>query len=195
MEQTSQPARSIERARTPLEGQLRECFGRVAYAHKTHEKCADRLTDILSRVKLLQIGLSAITTGGIITAIFGTAPVGQVAVAISAVMSTALLALNTYTKDSDPGQRAEKHKEVASKLWDIRESYLSLITDMRSGCEEADARQRRDALQDRLAKTYEAAPRTDSKAYAKAQDGLQQNEDLTFSDQELDQLLPPALRG
>ena len=29
-------------ARAVLEGQLRECFGRVVYSHKTHEKCADR---------------------------------------------------------------------------------------------------------------------------------------------------------
>lgn len=26
-----------------LEGQLRECYGRVVYTHKTHEKCADIL--------------------------------------------------------------------------------------------------------------------------------------------------------
>lgn len=26
-----------------LEGQLRECYGRGVYTHKTHEKCADIL--------------------------------------------------------------------------------------------------------------------------------------------------------
>ncbi|MEH0992030.1 hypothetical protein V7J87_28835, partial [Klebsiella pneumoniae] len=26
-----------------LEGQIRECYGRVVYSHKTHEKCADIL--------------------------------------------------------------------------------------------------------------------------------------------------------
>jgi hypothetical protein len=195
MEQTSQPANSSRSARNPLEAQLRECFGRIAYAHKTHEKCADQLTATLSRVKLLQITLSAITTGGIVTVIFGGKDISQVAAVVAAVVSTALLALNAYTKESDPGQKAEKHKEVASKLWDIRESYLSLLTDLRSGCAEVDARGRRDSLQNRLARIYETAPRTDSKAYAKAQEGLQRNEELTFSDEELDQLLPPALRG
>lgn len=174
---------------------MRECFGRVAYAHKTHEKCADRLSSTLSWVKIVQIVLSAITTGGLITVIFGSENASQGAAVFSAVTSTLLLGLNTYTKESDPGQKAERHKEVASKLWDVRESYLSLLTDLRSGCAEADAQKRRDDLQYRLAKIYETAPRTDAKAYAKAQEGLQRKEELTFSDEELDQLLPPTLRG
>jgi hypothetical protein len=194
MDQISPPPSTASRTLSPFEAQIRECFGRVAYAHKTHEKCADRLTNRLGRVKLLQIALSALTTGGIITVIFGEAAVSQVAVAVSAVLSTALLALNTYTKDTDPGQAAQKHKEVATRLWDVRESYLSLLIDFRSGCSEAEARKRRDALQEKLVKIYESAPRTDAEAYATAQIGLQTNDELTFSDRELDQLLPPALR-
>ena len=32
-----------------LEGQLRECYGRTVYSHKTHEKCADILLARLAR--------------------------------------------------------------------------------------------------------------------------------------------------
>ena len=32
-----------------LEGQIRECFGRVAYTHKTHERMADRYSKTLAR--------------------------------------------------------------------------------------------------------------------------------------------------
>ena len=53
-------------SRAILEGQLRECFGRVVYAHKTHEKAADILLTRLSRIKFSQIVLSALTTGGFI---------------------------------------------------------------------------------------------------------------------------------
>jgi hypothetical protein len=181
--------------RSPLEAQIRECFGRVAYAHKTHEKCADHLTTRLAQIKWLQIGLSAVTTGGLITIILGTPAVSHAAALVSAIISTILLAINAYTKDSDPGQKAEKHKEVASHLWDVRESYLSLLTDLRMGCPDADARRRRDELQTNLAKLYEIAPRTDAKSYASAQEGLQRNEELSFTDDELDKLLPPALRS
>lgn len=35
-----------------LEGQLRECYGRVVYSHKTHEKCADILLERQGHIKL-----------------------------------------------------------------------------------------------------------------------------------------------
>lgn len=69
MEHHSQVNTSLE-AKQVLEGQLRECFGRVVYSHKTHEKCADILVKHLSRIKLGQIILSAITTTGCISVFF-----------------------------------------------------------------------------------------------------------------------------
>jgi hypothetical protein len=168
---------------SPLEAQIRECFGRVAYAHKTHEKCADICASRLARVKVWQIILSAVTTGGLIS------------VLVSALTSTVLLGLNAYMKDNDPGQLSERHKKVATELWNIRESYLSVLTDLRSGGAEDGLRSRRDELQAKLATIYETAPRTMDKAYENAQRGLQKKEELTFSTGELDALLPAALRS
>ena len=180
---------------SPLEAQLRECFGRVAYSHKTHEKCADICHVRLGRLKVVQIVLSAIVTGGILTAIFGSQDIEVFSQAISAILSTMLLVLNAYAKDVDPGRQSERHRESAAALWAIRESYLSLLTDLRhGGVPDEEIRSRRDELQAALVQIYQAAPRTTSRAYRSAQVGLQQNEELTFSDSELDQLLPPALR-
>ena len=53
-------------SRQVLEGQLRECFGRVVYSHKTHEKQADIFVKWLSRIKLWQIILSAVIAGNFI---------------------------------------------------------------------------------------------------------------------------------
>ena len=178
-----------------LESQLRECFGRVVYSHKTHEKCADRLDSRLRQIKITQILLSAITTGGLVTVLFGDAEVSRIAAVVSALFSTSLLVLSAYTKDFDPGQMAQEHKTVADRLWVVRESYLSLLTDARSGAvEEDDARRRRDELQEDAATIYESAPRTFSAGYADAQKALKVDEDLTFSDQEIDQFLPKHLR-
>src|SRR5688500_4812227 len=94
------PVSTPRRVLTPLEAQMRECFGRAAYSHKTHEKCADLLITKLSRVKTVQILLSALTTGGLITALLGDAQTSRVAAIVAAILSTALLALNTYTKES-----------------------------------------------------------------------------------------------
>ena len=149
----------------------------------------------LGRIKFWQIVLSALTTGGLITAVLGSKDVSYAATVASAILSTMLLALNTYTKDADPGQQAEKHKKTASELWDIRESYLSILTDLHDGhMDLATARQRRDGLQSRLVTVYASAPRTSSEAYTDASQGLKSREELTFSDKEIDAFLPAVLR-
>lgn len=181
--------------RAALESQLRECFGRVVYSTKTHEKCADLYMRRLQWVKIVQIVLSAITTGGLITALLGDPNVAQIATVVSTLFSTVLLVLTAYMKDVDPGQQAEKHKKTASELWDIRESYLSMLTDLHDGNFDIGAtREKRDELQTRLASIYSTAPRTNAKAYGIASDGLKSREELTFSDEEIDKLLPATLR-
>jgi len=115
-------------SRAILESQLRECFGRVVYSHKTHEKCADILLLRLSHIKLWQIILSAVTTGGFIAAVLGAGKIGAL---VGILVSTALLVLNAYTKNYDLGELSQKHRQAGADLWLIRERYLSLITDLR----------------------------------------------------------------
>ena len=175
-----------------VEGHLRECYGRVVYAHKTHEKCADILLKRLGAIKLWQIGLSSITTGSFIAAIFGTGSTGAV---IGVVVSTVLLVLNAYTKNYDLGELAQKHRQAAADLWFIREKYLALITDLRVGKEGIEKiTNRRDALLEDLHSVYSGAPSTTFKAYRKAQEALKRYEEMTFSDAEIDALLPRELR-
>lgn len=181
--------------KSALEAQMRECFGRVVYSTKTHEKCADLCMGRLQWVKIAQIVLSAITTGGLITALLGDPKVAQIATVVSTIFSTVLLVLTAYMKDVDPGQQAEKHKKTASELWDIRESYLSMLTDLHDGnLDIAATREKRDELQTRLASIYSTAPRTNAKAYGIASDGLKSQDELTFSDEEIDKFLPATLR-
>lgn len=180
---------------TALEAQIRECFGRVVYSTKTHEKCSDLCMGRLQCVKVSQIALSALTTGGLLTALLGDPKVSYAATIAAAIVSTVLLVLSAYMKDVDPGQQAEKHKKTASELWDVRESYLSILSDLHDGHLELEsARRKRDDLQAMLANIYATAPRTTAKAYGIASDGLKQHEELTFSDEEIDKFLPVTLR-
>lgn len=117
-------------SRRVLEGQIRECYGRVVYSHKTHEKCSDILLSRLSSIKFWQIILSALTTGGFLATFFGA---GEVGTGVGIVVSTLLLILNAYTKDYDLGELAQKHKQAANEIWLIREKYLSLLTDLAMG--------------------------------------------------------------
>ena len=191
MELHSQINNSSESIQT-LEGQLRECFGRIVYSHKTHEKYADILHERLSRLKLWQIVLSAITTGGFISVLFGVETIGSV---IASAVSALLLSLNVYMKGEDLGALIRNHKETASDLWLIREKYQSLITDLLIGEDSLEIiKKRRDVLMEDLRSTYSNAPRTTSKAYKKAQQALKYSEDMTFSDEEIDAFLPSELR-
>lgn len=186
------PAESPANPRELLEAQARECYGRIVYSHKTHEKCADILLSRLSLIKLWQIILSSITTAGFLAAIFGA---GLVGATVGVVVSTALLVLSAYTKNYDLGALAQEHRQAAADLWLIREKYLSLLTDLRIGKESLEkVSARRDALLEDLHGIYTGAPSTTFAAYRKAQKALQEQEEMTFSDEEIDAFLPKAIR-
>lgn len=179
-------------SRSILEGQLRESYGRVVYSHKTHEKCADILLSRLSTIKIWQIILSAVTTAGFIGIVLGTGTAGA---AIGAIASTALLALNAYTKNYDLGELAQKHKQAANDLWIIREKYLSLLVDLAMKEKPIEfLQQQRDKLIEQLHTVYSGAPSTTFQAYKKAQEALKKLEDMTFSDAEIDAFLPKELK-
>ena len=191
MERHSQVNDSTE-SKQVLEGQLRECFGRVVYSHKTHEKCADILVKQLSRIKIWQIILSAITTTGCFSVLFGIGKIGSI---IAGLVSAILLCLILYQKDHDLAELAQKHKQAANEIWLVREKYQSLITDLAIGNKTLEAIQKeRDILMEELSSVYSGAPSTNFQAYRKAQKALKQYEDMTFSDAEIDAFLPKELR-
>jgi hypothetical protein len=131
-----------------LEAQIRECYGRVVWTHKTHEKCADILNERLNSLKFWQIFLSAVTTSGIIAAVLSEEKLVGIA---TAIISFLLTILNTYFKKYDLGGEAQKHANAAVSILNIRENYLSLLTDIKAQQIEVDAiRKRRDELQSDL---------------------------------------------
>ena len=187
------PGEDMSTSQSILESQLRECFGRVVYSHKTHEKCADILLTRLSRVKMAQIVLSAVTTAGCVAVAFGAGKLGAM---ISVLVSTLLLALNMYTKEHDLGEIAQKHRQAGVDLWLIREKYLSLITDLRIGKVSIEILQEeRNKLLESLHAVYSGTPSTNYKAYKEAQEALKKLEDMTFSDEEIDAFLPKELKS
>jgi alpha-beta hydrolase superfamily lysophospholipase len=175
-----------------LEGQLREAYGRVVYSHKTHEKCADLLIARQHWIRLAQIALSAITTGGLVAALLGTARWATIA---GLIVSACLVGLNSYMKDNDLGADAQKHRQAAAELWFVREQYQSLLVDVAMREKPLESLQnQRDELVAQLRDIYKRAPSTSSKAYARAQDALKNQEDMTFSDGEIDAFLPKELK-
>jgi len=90
---------------------------------------------------------------------------------------------------------SDAHRGIASRLWGVRESYISLIADLTSGSVTDDeARACRNELQEATQEAYADAPRTSSKAFSRARAGLKNNEEMTFTAREIDLFLPEALR-
>jgi hypothetical protein len=175
-----------------LESQIREIYGRVVYTHKTHEKCADVLKERNDCLKLTEVILSALTTTSILVLIFGEGIVFQF---LAALFSTTLLCLTLYSKDYNLLALAEKHKQAALDILEVRENLLSLLVDIRIGNKDvSDYQIERDNLNEQLVNTYRGAPKTINKAYKIASKALQKNEEFTFSDDEIDKFLPESLR-
>lgn len=178
-----------------LLAQVREAFGRVVYSHKTHEKQADICFSKHRWQQGVLIALTAIGSGTFLAAVVGL--LGNPALTGLATSSIALLVswMSLGAKTFKFEEEADTHRGIASRLWDVRESYISLIADLMSGAVAgADGRERRDELQEAARDAYANAPRTSPKAYERASEGLQRNEEMTFSSREIDLFLPEALR-
>ena len=178
-----------------LLAQLREAYGRVVYSHKKHEKQADIC---FGRHRILQgclVALTALSSGTFLASLLGLAGSPEVASLVTSFVAVVVSALSLSAKQFKFSEEATAHRDIAGQLWDVRESYLSLITDfMTTNLEDVEIRERRDQLQKATGAIYSGAPRTIPKAYAKARDGLKNNEELMFTSREIDLLLPEALR-
>ena len=184
MEQNSQQHKDA------LNVQIREASGRVVYTYTTHLKKAEQLTTKNKRIKLCQIVLSAISTGGIIS----SAITNEVALTwIGGSVSTILLGLNLYFKDYNLNDEIGKHRSTADDLWLVREQYVSLLTDLATLPEEA-IMAKRDELQVRTSEIYKKSLPTDAKSYAAAQKALKYEEEQYFEPSEIDAMLPEHLR-
>lgn len=173
-----------------LESQIREAFGKVTYTQTCHEKLIKRLHKADERIKVAQIILSTLTTGSFLATIVSDKIIAGV---IGAVLSLGLLILNTYVKNFNLIETAQKHQKASDLLWKIREEYTSLLTDFEI-LEIGEIMAKRDELQNRTAEVYSNSPRTDAKSYKQAQKALKTEEEQTFSDNEIDVMLPNSVR-
>lgn len=171
---------------------IRESFGRVVYTHKTHEKTADQIASKVLFLKWAELVLIVLTTGSAINVLLGAGTIYEIT---SAILASLALLINIYQFRFNPEQLIQDHRACAKKLWYVREKYIALISDIcDNAIDSATARQKRDALAQEVYSIYENAPATNSKAYYAASKALKVNEEMTFSDKEIDEFLPTSMR-
>lgn len=106
-----------------LKVQIREAFGRVVYTYTTHLKQAEFLVKKNKRIRIWQIFLSAISTGGFLGAI---ASDEVVMTWVAGIVSTILLALNLFFKEFDLAGDISSHRANSPRIMDYsRAIYFS----------------------------------------------------------------------
>lgn len=176
-------------------GQVREIYGRIAYTHKTHEVQADVFEAKSRKHRLVKFILVAAGSGTFLASLAGIFLDPKWASLVTSFVALLVAGASLADRTFRYGEEMQQHRDTAARLRDIRESYLSLIVDLKASTISIDAAmQRRDALQKASDAVLRDAPRTTPSAYETAQERLQEREDLTFTSQEIDLLLPEKLR-
>jgi ABC-type transport system involved in cytochrome bd biosynthesis fused ATPase/permease subunit len=125
-------------------------------------------------------------------AAFGRGPAFTIISAILAGLALVTLIVHLVV-DFDGTARA--HAACATRLWQVREEYRALLSDLADGAIELDvARQRRDALMRQVHSIYEHATLTDQQAYQGAAQTIPMVDEGSVTDEEIDRLLPQSFR-
>ena len=176
--------------RERLRGQIDESYGKLSYTYQTQQEAATLKRMLANCISIGQIVLTAVSTCGVISVLFGQ--VGLVTV-IASITSASSLGLNLYTRGSKLPEEAEEHMRCANRLWVVLQDYESLLTDF-DDLEVGEIRGCRDLLIEKQAEIYAEAPRTSDRAYKKARKRLK-NGHQSFESGEIDELLPSRLRS
>lgn len=171
---------------------IRDSFARTTYSHKTCEKQLEIQFSSLCWYRWIRFAVIAITASGAISAIFSESRLIECLTAIFACIS---LMLTLYDLGTKPEENLADLQRTTRDLWFVREKLFHLIADYQSGLiSDERATQIRDGLLDKLNEAYHDAPQTTSRAYKKAQKALNLDEEMTFSDKEIDNYLPTSLK-
>lgn len=175
-----------------LEDQIRECYGRLVWTYTTHQKCIDILEKKSKKIKITKIALNSISATGLISYIITSQAWLPI---ITIILTTLALFLDIYTLSYDIDKEINSHEVMTNKLWNIRESYLTLLVDIKANCIGIkEIIKKRDENQALLNSVYQNGPRTNPKAYKIASKALKIKEDMTLHDEEINLFLPESLK-
>lgn len=168
--------------REKLRNQIADSAGNVIYTYSAHWNIVNRLRKLYKCIKVLQIILTALSTGGFLTSILsGIAWLSW----LGGLTSALSLGLNLYMLNFNVADDIKRHTDAANELWDVRESYKALLTDF-DALSDDELRVKRDEFTQEVSRINKAYPGTDEKAFKKAQREIGK---YTFKDGEAAELL------
>lgn len=171
---------------------IRDSFARVVYSHKTYEKARELAGSRAEVVKWTNLILTTVTSGTLLSTLITNQ---KILLYVGSAFAAATLAFTIFQLSFDPAKEAERYRATAKELWYVREKYIHLLTDIKAGTPDISIVRCRNELVEELKLIYKFAPDTSSRAYKAAQNALQVNEEMTFSDEEVDKFLPSSLHS
>lgn len=167
-------------------------FAGVVWTHKIQEKQADIYLERFNRLEFFRLSSSAITMSGIFAVIFIDKFWLKIVTAIISVMS---LFINSYYKTYDLKGLQKQHKKSALDLLELREEFISVLCDIKlNKYDENSLLNKRDELSRKQMCIYKGSLDTSSDAYGRTHKALKEQNDNTYSDDEIDSFLPVVAR-
>jgi hypothetical protein len=182
---------SIDPERVYVLDTARELYGRVVYTHKTHEQEREIWAGKTCTLNRINVGLTALTT---VFAVVSATFKPTWALITTALFAGASVGFVVYQSSFDPATKENLHRTAAKELLWIREQLLLLIGDCHLPHVPITQLQHSlEMITRELTAVYKFAPNTSPQAYARAKKMLDSGH-FTFTDDEIDAFLPPALR-
>ncbi|MBQ6305879.1 MAG: SLATT domain-containing protein [Bacteroidales bacterium] len=148
--------------------QIVDAAANIQYTYTAHWTKVNSLQATQTCIKITQIVLTALSTGGFLASLISDIPWLSW---IGGMTSAIALALNLYSLNFNLPADIKAHTDAANELWDVKESYKSLITDFNNLSIE-EIRSKRDSLTHCVSQINKKYPGTDNKAFAKAKKKL-----------------------
>ena len=143
-------------------------------------------------LNLALIALIAVTSTGILGILVNIkTDYYQFVRVVPAVASVAALFLKLYLMEFKPHDEAVKHRNAANDLWEIRQEYMSVITEFKS-LDDSEIQQERHKLCEKVAVVNKHYPAPDPKSYEAARKSIKEKI-YTFDEGEFEDLLPKGI--
>ena len=175
-----------------LEDIARNHYANVVWTHKIQEKQAEIYELRYKVLAAINIVFAALTSAGLISIIFADPTWLKVA---SAAVSFVTTAISAFLASFDYKSMAKDNKTAATKLVCARDELLSLLAKIKlREIPVSELMDVFDAIQKRVHEVYKDAPNTTNKAVKKADAALKKHKEGTYTEEEIDALLPEELK-
>lgn len=172
---------------------VRQNFASVVWTHKIQEKQADIFAEQYGLLETINIIAAAVTSCGIIGSVFSDCLLIKI---IAAILSFITLSITAYFKSFDLVSRQKQNKDAANQFLVIRNELLQVIADIHMKQKDAEEiNENYQKIMGKLNELYVSAPSTSDKAVNRASEALNVNREYTYSEEDIDKFLPPALKG